>query len=346
MVSKFQLNPSKRIETKEVISRTFEIANSYAGQLSIEVIPLEKIELDPDNNRELSLTLNDAMHGLDVSDPLYEKKKADWKSLESLAKTILDDQLINPIYVYRFGNKCRLIAGERRTLASAIAGKKEIIARIANERPMGTKLRVLQWIENNERVDLSLAERIASLEAILKEHFIEHKDNPEQTRVTGKLISDLTGMSLTQSRRYLLILQAKPEIRSAIIEGQLENIKLIELICSIDNDEHQQEILQAAISGLTFESISKLKNQLETTRTHNKEVKRKIMNSSANLVRVKPSIAKKLLESLIASLHAESEMMHRLKEVSHKIEWGNNQSIEKAFRKIATLLEGDVLAHE
>ena len=81
------------------------------------------------------------MNGINPSDPDYAKKKQDWKSLESLAKTIVDDQLINPIFVYRYGNKCRLIAGERRTLASAIAGKKEIIARIASQRPVGTKLK-------------------------------------------------------------------------------------------------------------------------------------------------------------------------------------------------------------
>ena len=177
MVSKFKLHTNKSGETKEAITRTLAIANNYAGELSIEVLSLDKIELDPDNNRELALTLHDAMNGLNDSDPDIIQKKRDWKSLESLAKTIRNDQLINPIFVYRYGNNCRLIAGERRTLASAIAGKKEIIARIASQRPVGTKLKVLQWIENNERVDLSLAERVASLEAIIKEYLIENKDN-------------------------------------------------------------------------------------------------------------------------------------------------------------------------
>ena len=169
MVSKYRLDTINSTATKEAITRTFEIANNYAGELSIEVLSLDKVELDPENKRDLLLTLQDAKNGIDKNDPDYERKKQDWISLESLAKTIKDDQLINPIFVYRYGNKCRLIAGERRTLASAIAGKKEIIARIASQRPIGTKLRVLQWIENNERSDLSLAERIASLEDIVKE---------------------------------------------------------------------------------------------------------------------------------------------------------------------------------
>ena len=184
----------------------------------------------------------------------------------------MDDQLINPIFVYRYGNKCRLIAGERRTLASAIAGKKEIIARIASQRPVGTKLRVLQWIENNERVDLSLAERIASLEAIVKEYLIENKEKNDKERITSKLLSDLTGMSMTQSRRYILILQSTPEIKQAIAEGKLENIKLIELILSVENAEHQQVLLNAALSNLSFDAIVKLKNEIESGQKRKKKL--------------------------------------------------------------------------
>ena len=46
MVSKFKLNDMKSVAAKEAISRTLEIANNYAGELSIEVLPLDKIELD------------------------------------------------------------------------------------------------------------------------------------------------------------------------------------------------------------------------------------------------------------------------------------------------------------
>jgi ParB family chromosome partitioning protein len=90
MVSKFKLDSAKTGETKEAISRTLAIVNDYAGELSIEVLPLDKVELDPENNRMLTLNLSDAINGIDPADPLYDKKKQDWKSLESLAKTIRD----------------------------------------------------------------------------------------------------------------------------------------------------------------------------------------------------------------------------------------------------------------
>jgi ParB family chromosome partitioning protein len=336
MVSKFKLDSSKT-GAKEVISRTMEIAKDYAGELSIEVLSLDKVEIDPENNRELALTLHDAMNGIDPADPEYAKKRQDWKSLESLAKTIRDDQLINPIFVYRYGNKCRLIAGERRTLASAIAGKKEIIARIAGQRPVGTKLKVLQWIENNERVDLSLAERIASLEAIVKEYFIENKITNDKERITSKLLSDLTGMSMTQTRRYLLILEATPEIKQAIAEGKLENIKLIELIISIENSEHQKLILNAALSDLSFDAIVKLKNELDAGQKNKKEMRgRKQVNVS--LGKVKPNIAKIIFDALVSSSTLNENIIKQMNMLNNNIQWSNGKSVEASFKKIISMI--------
>lgn len=337
MVSKFKLDSAKNAEAKEAITRTLEIASNYAGELSIEVLPLNKIELDPENNRELLLSLHDAINGIDSADPNYEKKKQDWKSLESLANTIRDDQLINPIYVYRYGTKCRLIAGERRTLASAIAGKKEIIARIASQRPIGTKLRVLQWIENNERVDLSLAERLASLEAIIKEYFSENKEKNPKEKITSKVLSDLTGVSITQARRYLLILQSKPEIKQAIAAGKLENIKLIELICSVENFDHQKELLNSAIAGLSFDSITKLKKDLEFGHKKKKEIRgRKKIN--VNLGKIKLDIAKIIVDALASSKHLEVSVINQIGIIKNSIQWNNSESVEKALKKILALL--------
>lgn len=339
MVSKFKLDTSHNNGAKEVITRTMQIANTYAGELSIEVLPLENIELDPDNNRELVLTLHDALNGINQDDPEYARKRQDWKSLESLAKTIIDDQLINPVFVYRYGNKCRLIAGERRTLASAIAGKKEIIARIASQRPVGTKLRILQWIENNERVDLTLAERISSLEAIIKEYFTEKKEKSEKEKMTGKLLSDLTGMSMTQARRYILVLHSSLEIKQAISEGKLENIKLIELILSAGDLKNQQILLKAALSGFSFEALSKLKNEIETTTRKKINIGRKQL--SVNLGQVKPNVAKIIFDALLASAKLKDNVISQLNSLGEGIQWADAKSVQQSFQKILLLISAE-----
>ena len=88
MVSKYRLDTINSTATKEAITRTFEIANNYAGELSIEVLSLDKVELDPENKRDLLLTLQDAKNGIDKNDPDYERKKPRLNSLRILGKTI------------------------------------------------------------------------------------------------------------------------------------------------------------------------------------------------------------------------------------------------------------------
>lgn len=254
----------------------------------------------------------------------------------SSGKTIKDDQLINPIFVYRFGTKCRLIAGERRTLATAIAGKNEIIARIASQRPVGTKLRVLQWIENNERSDLSLAERVASIEAIIKEYHAENSTKRE--KVTAELLGELTGMSTTQAWRYMSILGSEPEIKKAVLEGKLENIKLVKLICSVKNPEKQKELLNAAISGQQFEAISKLKKELEAGDTKKKRNMVKEKNS-VNLGRVKPNVVKLIIDALVSSKVLKGETVKKINNINESSQWSNTDTIEKGFKKIMALLD-------
>jgi ParB family chromosome partitioning protein len=344
MVSKFKLNNIKNSEAKETIARTMEIANKYAGELSIEVISLDNIELDPENNRELALTLKDAMEGISPEDPEIEKKKKEWKSLETLSKTISENQLINPIFVYRYGNKCRLITGERRTLASAMAGKKEIIARIASQRPIGSKLKILQWIENNERADLSLAERIASLEGMLSEYFLEKKHIREKEKITAQLLSDLTGMSNPQSRRYLLIINAVPEIKEAVKNGELENIKIAELICSVENHEDRMLLLEAVKIGKSFDAIVNLKKEMDMGGKKNigKRIRK---DTNIKFGKVKPSTAKIIIEALLSSNVLSKDIINKIDGANKGIKWDNSKVVEKFIKRVLLLLEEEYNAN-
>ena len=343
MAIKYKLNATEDVATKDVISRTLRAADTYAGELSVELLPLDKIELDPENARELTLTLENARKGLDKNDPAYEKKKQDWDSLESLAKTIKDGNLINPIYVYRFGNMCRLISGERRTLASAIAGKTEIFARIARERPNGSKLRILQWIENHERSELRLSEKILGLEAILKEYCKENNLTYDPEKINIKVLSDLTGMSITQSRRYMLVLRSDSEIKKAIAEGYLESLKLIELISSVKEIEHQKELLKAAKMGSSFEAIEKIKGVLEKLKKDTlmeqifKSKEKSYTKLYVNLGRAKPVVVKTIIDALVSCRVLDTSLVEHFSK--NKSFENDVESLEKMFKKIISLLD-------
>ena len=62
--------------------------NSNIGTLNYKIIPIEAIEFDPSNPRNLLITREDLPHGPSDSDPFYEKKLKEFESLKQTSETI------------------------------------------------------------------------------------------------------------------------------------------------------------------------------------------------------------------------------------------------------------------
>src|SRR3990167_7297971 len=141
------------------LSETIDVVENNAGVFRNVILPLSRIELDPDNPRKLAVSLEDIQQGINKGDAALSQKLAEVEKLKELAETIKTSGVINPIVVYKRGEHYRVVAGERRCLASILAGKQEIDARVFNEKPKGFELKLIQWIENTAREDLTLDER-------------------------------------------------------------------------------------------------------------------------------------------------------------------------------------------
>ena len=172
-------------------TETISIVENNVTKFRNVILPLSRIELDPHNPRKLHFDLEDARTGIKTSDKDYIIKNEELKSLLELAETIKNSGIINPIVAYKINDKYRIVAGERRCLASLLAGKTEIDARIFNDKPKGFSLKLVQWIENTAREDLSLSERIGNIVEIYEEY---KKENPEVILTTG-LLQEMTGLS-------------------------------------------------------------------------------------------------------------------------------------------------------
>lgn len=334
---KLGLPKTKTIENKENTNYGVEISNTYAGELVVDLVSIDRLELDPENKRKMILTLEDAMYGIKKDDPEYELKKEDCKKLESLSKSISEGQQINPIFVYRYGDKCRLISGERRTLASALIGKTNIIARIASKKPSTTELKMLQWIENNEREDLSLAEKIESLEALLGEYFKTNSD-----KLTAQVLSDLTKMSLPHARRYQMILESDNDIKDAVKLGKLNNFRLIELLCSTKDTNHKRMLLSEALSGKQLHDIEVLKKELEAGNKVKRILKRGRKREKINLGNVKPSVVKVFIGALTSCSFLDKQLLNEIHNIYSEIKWHDINGIQRSFKKIVSLVESGV----
>lgn len=313
----------------DALNDTVTSAQNNAGELHVEIIPLRRISLDPENPRDLLLSLDDVHNGLKESDPFLQRKENEKNALDSMVKSIVDQGVINPIVVYQFGEQYRLIAGERRTLASIIAGKQDIPARVLTSKPDALKLSLIQWIENIEREDLSLWERMQNLEKILAAYSKEiNRDMPE---ITATDISKLIGCSLQQASCYRSILNSSDELKKHIQSGEIKNIDKAAFIANSAKNL-QPELIATCISGAKLTEMRVFVNENKKTQV----IKRAGRPSSKiNLGSTENLLVAK---NLIATILEHNNYKH-LNQYFVGEDWDTHKSLTSSFKKLLKILE-------
>jgi ParB family chromosome partitioning protein len=326
----------------EGLVETMRSAHAYAGELAIEVIPLQKLNLDPENPRNLSICLEDLPLGPDKNDPLYSKKNDEKKSLQTMVESIKRDGIINPIVVYKFGEYYRLIAGERRVLASKIAEKDAIPARILDKKPTPLKLSLLQWAENIEREDLSLWERITNLEKIVNAYV---KDSTSNKDITPTLLSQIIGCSLPHAMNYYALLQAGDSIKQHIKTNKIKNLEKAALISKVDNPTLQQKIIEICIKGATLKQLKeKIEEQKKTltmlttkklVNTHRGRKATKVNLGMTNEL----GVAKYIFDCILKN----STEYNLNNEEFSAINWNDFYSVNLVFKKLLNKIENNII---
>lgn len=237
------------------IQETMQIGLNHAGELHVEFIPMTRLEVDPENPREFALSMDDLRNGINPADELFDRKKLELESIKSLSHSISEHGVINPVIVYRHLNQYRLIAGERRTLASILAGKDSIPARIYEQKPNSLNLTLLQWIENNEREDLTLWEKVINLKAIVKAYTQEK--NKAEGAITPKELSDLIGCSQPYASNLKLLVEAPEDILTLVERNRLKSIDKGALLARIKNTPLRQKATKACLAGASLDELRK-----------------------------------------------------------------------------------------
>lgn len=321
------------------LEETVHSAQGYSGQLRIEIIPIKKIEIDPENPRELVINTSDLPNGPLPEDPHYEKKCKELESLQSLASSILNEGMINPVLVYKFGENYRLVAGERRTLASIIAGKTDIQAKILDKKPTPYKLSLLQWVENIEREDLSLWERLNNLEKIVTNY---QQENTQDGKITPTTLSKLIGCSLPHAMNYCAVFEADSGVKQHIQDNKIKNLEKAAVVAKICEPTTKDKALSACLAGATLKELKTI------AATDSKVVLNKVINrpkttsagrgrqaSKVNLgVTKNPKVVKCIIDAVLIS-HKQINIPNKF----NNIEWDNYGHITKAFKDLIKALE-------
>jgi ParB family chromosome partitioning protein len=320
------------------LSDTMNAVKNNAGSVRFEVITLSRIETDPENPRELKVSHEEVKRGIEKGAPFYEDKRQELENLRPLSETIQKKGLINPVVVYKHGEKYRLVAGERRFLASILAGKEDIQARILNEKPNSLDLRLLQWIENTEREDLSLKDRLGNVKSILNEYKRENVGRP----VSASLIKELIGISLPQATCYLSVLNASKDVEEQIILGNINNLDKAAFIAKIEEKDLRQKAIESCIKG---DSLKVLRQLVDTQVKQEVPVMLKVPKKPGRVATKvslgatnKPSVIKKIITSVL-----DHPQFKHIEPAFKEVDWNEYTEVSRAFRKFLTILEKEVI---
>lgn len=335
------MSKKKRFGISEALTRgfseTINVVENNAGVFRNVVLPLSRIELDPDNPRKLAIDLTDIRHGIRPDDPLYATKQDELERLKELSHTIKTSGVINPIVVYKNGEHYRVVAGERRCMASILASKQEIEARVFNEKPKGFDLKLIQWVENTAREDLSLNERLGNVRDIIREY---EKANPK-TEVSATTLKTITGLSLSQTTYYLAALNAPEDVLLHIENGNIRNLDKAAMIAAVESEDTRAGMIDACINGATLKELRGLASQQKNILKIRKTLQTSTRGRATTKINLGSTAKTDVVKSIVDSVLNQPQFNKYL-DVFSQINWQDMRQSTKAFKKLIDILEAEM----
>ena len=230
-------------------------------------------------------------------------------SLKELAASIKDKGVLQPVIVSRVGDGTfRLVTGERRWRATALAGLKKMPALV---RDVASKDSLeIALIENIQREDLNPIETAEAFRKLTTDFHLTQEE-----------LSDKVGKDRATIANYLRLLKLPEEVKSLIYNGSL-TMGHAKALLTIEGRSHQVEaarkIIKKGLSVREAEALTK-----------------KTIKSKRGRITKDPQISS-LEEKLIRSLGTKVRILHKGKKGKIEIEY---YSLEELDRLLEILME-------
>ena len=142
--------------------------------------------------------------------PDQPRTRFDEQSLESLAVTIKEKGVLQPLLVRRVGNRYEIIAGERRLRAAKKAGLEEV--------PV-----LIREAEESDRLELSILENIQREDLNPIEEARAYKQMLDRLELTQEDLARRVGKDRSSVANTLRLLQLPREIQEDLAVGRLSS---------------------------------------------------------------------------------------------------------------------------
>lgn len=334
------MSKKKKFSISDSLSQGFQdtisIVENNEGIYRSATIPLSRLEPDPNNPRRLDLSLNEIQsENIKKDDPKFKDKVAQFEKIKELSESIKKSGLIHPIVVYKHTDKYRIVAGERRYLATVMAEKTEIEARVFHSKPSDFELKLVQWYENTSRENLSLFDRLQNISSL----FNLYKEHMPEVKITGAKLQELTGMSKSHSTLYCSVINGPKDVIHAIQSNKIQSLDKAALLSSCKDAPTRLNAIDEVAKGINLQQLKAILNASTKAKSKNthKETRGK-KPSRINLGHTKNSTVVKTIINAVVSLPEFSKHQEEFED----IDWGDYANAKNAFDKLLKLIEPTV----
>jgi ParB family chromosome partitioning protein len=184
------------------------------------------------------------VHGV-VPNPKQPRTHFDEEAIDSLAASIREVGILQPIVVRKVANGYELIAGERRLRAARKAGLATIPAVVRDSEDADTLREAL--IENIHREDLGPIELAEAFRALLDDLGLKQDE-----------LADRLGVSRSHIANTIRLLQLSPDVQQLLADGKIQAGHARALLGLPDGDAQGSLALRAAAEGLSVREVEDL----------------------------------------------------------------------------------------
>ena len=181
----------------------------------------EKIVEETPKDEIVEIPINELM-----SNPYQPRKVFDEEALKELSESIKEHGVFQPIIVKKSVKGYNIIAGERRTKASELAGLKTVPAIVrdfSDEEMMQVAL-----LENLQREDLSAIEEAKAYKSIIESLRLTQDELAKRLGKSRSHITDMLGLLRLPLSVQDMVLYGKISMGHARVLSKLENSEQIE----------------------------------------------------------------------------------------------------------------------
>ena len=221
-----------------------------------EVINFEKFEKDVVSNAKESDIIEIKLDEI-RSNPYQPRKTFNEESLNELATSIKEHGLVQPIIVKKSVKGYDLIAGERRTKASRLAGLKTIPAIIKDYND--NEMREIALVENIQRENLNPIDEAMAYDDIIKMSKMTQEEFAKKFGKSRSHVTNMLGLLKLPEKTKDLIADGKISMGHARCLSKLSDIdKIYELQEKVVNDKISVRELEKLITEENLRKINKI----------------------------------------------------------------------------------------